>query len=239
MDDKADQAGFAIAYPQSLVIYDGVTTQWNYFYYPYWAGPEPDDTGFLRQLIDTLQASIHPDSRKIYLTGHSAGAFMSYRAAVELSSRIAAIASVSGTIYGTPFTDWRVAPPAGGPVSVLMLHGDSDTAVPYCGVSPNFRYASQDQTFDYWAAANGCATFDTTARLCNGAVPSAVFEKRGTNCVSNTEVRIYKLTGGVHTWYVQPMSDPGQVPYNPDFDITTGVTTDDLIWNFFAGHPKQ
>jgi uncharacterized protein (TIGR03437 family) len=239
MNDKADQAGFGLACPQSTEDYWG-RTQWDYFYYPYWAGPEPDDTGFLRQLIDTLQATIHPDPKRIYLTGHSAGAFMSYRGAVELSSRIAAIASVSGTIFGTPVTDFRLAPKAGGPVSVLMLHGDVDGAVPYCGNSPDFRYATQDQTFDYWAANNGCSAFDTTAPLCNYSTPLAnVSGKRATNCLANTEVRIYKLIGGVHTWYTQPMNDPKQVPYNPALGSTVGVTTNDLIWNFFAAHPKQ
>jgi uncharacterized protein (TIGR03437 family) len=239
MIDKADQAGFALACPQSTENYAGVT-QWNYFYYPYWAGPEPDDTGFLRQLIDTLQGTIHPDPKRIYLTGHSAGAFMSYRGAVELSSRVAAIASVSGTIFGTPFTDLRVAPPPRGPVSVLMLHGDVDTAVPYCGVSPDFRYASQDTTFEYWSSYNGCTARDTTSRLCNDAGPwPDVSGKRATHCLNNTEVRIYKLIGGVHTWYTQPMNDPKQVPYNPALDSTVGVTTNDLIWNFFATHPKQ
>jgi len=238
MNDKADQAGFALVCPQSTVNYAGVT-QWDYFYYPYWAGPEPDDTGFLRQLIDTLQATVHPDPKRIYLTGHSAGAFMSHRAAVELSSRIAAIAPVSGTVFATPFTDQRVAPPAGGAVSVLIIHGDADTAVPYCGVSPDFRYASQDETFNYWAATNGCGTLNTTTPLCTNGVPSAVTEKRATDCFANTEVTIYKLIGGVHTWYTQPMNDPSQIPYNPDLNSTTGVTTNDLIWNFFAAHPKQ
>ena len=239
MNDKADQAGFALACPQSTEDMWG-RTQWDYFYYPYWTGPEPDDTGFLRQLIDTLQATVHPDPKRIYMTGHSAGAFMSHRGAIELSSRIAAIASVSGTIFGTPFTDFRLAPKAAGPVSVLMLHGDVDPSVPYCGNSPDFRYATQDQSFDYWADTNNCSTFDTTAPLCNYTTPLAnVPEKRATNCLSNTEVRIYKLIGGVHTWYTQPMDDSNQVPYNPDLNSTTGVTTNDLIWNFFAAHPKQ
>ena len=238
MDDKADQAGFAIAYPQSTEDYWG-RTQWNYFYYPYWPGTPPDDTGFLRQLIDTLQDAIHPDPNRIYVTGHSAGAFMSHRAAVELSSRIAAIASVSGTVYGEPLTSHQVAPQAAGPVSILILHGDVDTSVPYCGVSPDFRYASQDETFNYWAATNGCGTLNTTTPLCTNGVPSAVTEKRATDCFANTEVTIYKLIGGVHTWYTQPMNDPSQIPYNPDLNSTTGVTTNDLIWNFFAAHPKH
>jgi hypothetical protein len=27
-------------------------------------------------------------------------------------------------------------------------------------------------------------------------------------------------------------------PYNPHLNATTGVTTNDVIWNFFASHPK-
>jgi hypothetical protein len=34
------------------------------------------------------------------------------------------------------------------------------------------------------------------------------------------------------------MNIPGQSPFNPDFDATTGVTTDEILWNFFASHPK-
>ena len=79
---------------------------------------------------------------------------------------------------------------------------------------------------------------DTTARLCDYANLSAVTEKRATDCLSNAEVRICKLIGGVHTWYSQPMDDPNQVPYNPGLNSTVGVTTDDLIWSFFAAYPK-
>ena len=48
----------------------------------------------------------------------------------------------------------------------------------------------------------------------------------------------YKLIGGVHEWYSNPMDVSGQVPFNPDFDSNTGITTNDIVWNFFASHPK-
>jgi hypothetical protein len=32
---------------------------------------------------------------------------------------------------------------------------------------------------------------------------------------------------------------PGQVPFNPDFDAATAVTTNDVVWSFFAAHPKR
>jgi hypothetical protein len=34
------------------------------------------------------------------------------------------------------------------------------------------------------------------------------------------------------------MNVAGQTPFNPAFNSTTGLTTDDIIWNFFASHPK-
>ena len=34
------------------------------------------------------------------------------------------------------------------------------------------------------------------------------------------------------------MNVSGQIPFNPMFDGTTGVTTNDVIWNFFQAHFK-
>jgi poly(3-hydroxybutyrate) depolymerase len=63
-------------------------------------------------------------------------------------------------------------------------------------------------------------------------------EKNATNCSAMTEVKLYKLIGGTHTWYTSPMNVAGQVPLNPDFNSTTGITTTEILWNFFAAHPK-
>jgi hypothetical protein len=32
---------------------------------------------------------------------------------------------------------------------------------------------------------------------------------------------------------------PGNVPFNPDLNAATGVTTNDVVWNFFNVHPKR
>jgi hypothetical protein len=57
-------------------------------------------------------------------------------------------------------------------------------------------------------------------------------------CSGNTEVKFYKLIGGVHVWYTSPMNVSGQAPFNPNFDSNTGITTADIVWNFLASHPK-
>jgi polyhydroxybutyrate depolymerase len=227
----ADQAGFAVAYPDGLIEPSTGQTDWSYFFNDF-----TDDVGFFRQFINALQTSVGPDPKRIYVTGHSAGAFMSHRLAVELSDLIAAIGSVEGAISsnGDPLS----VPSAAGPVSILILHGDQDQNVSYCG---NRTDASQEQSFNYWAEASGdsCSAVDTPLPLCDaqGNI-TPVVEKDASGCKGNTEVKIYKLIGGDHAWNTGPMNDLSQVPFNPAFDSTTGITTRDILWNFFASHPK-
>jgi polyhydroxybutyrate depolymerase len=233
---KADQEGFAVAYPYSVISPGAGITEWNEFFNNSFGSGAPDDVGFLRQLIITLQSSVNPNPKRVYVTGLSNGGFMTHRVGVQLSDLVAAIAVVEGTVV-SPGQIQNVPPPL-GPVSVLVLHGDQDPVVLYCG-GP--AVGSQEETFNYWAgaAANHCSTFDTTAALCDAQRNiTAVVEKDATACNANTEVKFYRLEGGVHLWYKVAMNVSGQVPFNPDFDSTTGVTTDDIIWNFFNSHSK-
>jgi polyhydroxybutyrate depolymerase len=231
---KADQAGFAVAYPYALVSPGAGFTEWNEFFNSSFGANPPDDAGFIRQLILTLQASLDPDPRRIYVAGLSNGGFMADRVGIQVSDLVAAIAVVEGTVV-SPGHIADVPAPL-GPVSVLMFHGDQDPTVLYCGQPV---VASQEESFNYWSSANACTTFDTTAPLCDAQRNiTAVSEKDASVCANNTEVKFYKLIGGVHEWYNVPMNVPGQVPFNPAFNSTIGVTTDDIMWNFFLAHPK-
>jgi polyhydroxybutyrate depolymerase len=227
----ADQAGFAVVYPDGLLESTGGQTNWAYFFNDF-----NDDIAFFRQLINTLQASVGPDPKRIYVTGLSSGALMSHRLGVQLSDLVAGIGVVEGALFlkGYP----PPVPSTLGPVSALILHGDQDKTVLYCGTPVD---ASQEQSFNYWTGteADSCSRFDTPVALCDGQGHiSAVVEKDATNCSGNTEVKFYKLIGGVHTWYTVPMNVSGQVPFNPDFNSNTGITTRDILWTFFAAHPK-
>lgn len=231
---KADQAGFAVAYPYALVSPGAGITEWNEFFNNSFGSSPLDDAGFLRQLITTLTASLHADPKRIYVTGLSNGGFMAHRAGIQISDLVAAIAVVEGTVVSPGHIQDVPAPL--GPVSVLVFHGDQDPTVAYCGGPV---VASQEQTFNYWSAANQCAAVDTTAPLCDaqGNITAAI-EKDASHCAAGTEVRFYRLEGGVHQWYTLPMNVAGQSPFNPDFNSTTGVTTDDIVWNFLRAHPK-
>jgi polyhydroxybutyrate depolymerase len=231
LSEKADQAGFAVAYPYALQSVAG-TTEWNEFFNNSFGGNPPDDVGFLRELIRALQAQLRPDPKRIYVTGFSDGGFMAHRAGIQLSGFVAAIAVAEGSVASTGSI--QNVPVPLEPVSVLMMHGDADTTVPYCGQP----YASQEQSFNYWSSANRCSTTDTAAPLCSGQGITAVAEKDASQCGAGAEVKFYKLLGGQHEWYTAPMT-AGSSPSNPSFDATSGMTTVDLMWNFFASHPKQ
>ncbi len=223
----ADQAGFAVAYPNGLFNSRVGATDWELF-----GSDFADDVGFLRQLVTAVSVEIRSDPNRTFIAGFSDGGRLAHRAAVELSDRIAAIGVVGGSLFQGPVQ----VPPARAPVSVLILHGDADV---YCGAPLD---ASQDQTFDYWAGSpgDGCASIEPASPLCDSqGIDTAVVDKVARSCRAGTEVRIYKLIGGRHAWYAGLLNMPGQVPFNPDLDATTGITTNDVIWNFFVAHPKR
>jgi polyhydroxybutyrate depolymerase len=253
LDNKANREGFAVAYLDGVVDATGLTN-WNYFYDPFYINP-PDDVGFVRAVIDSLQATIHPHASRIYVTGTSAGGYMAQRVGVELADRVAAIAAVEGNTYViTPFSPQSIPNPV-APVSVLLLKGDLDPFNLYCGATytqfPGVLASSADQDFEYWTgpAANRCSRVNTQAPMCksigvvgaDGTVfgqTTDVVQKSATHCKDDTEVKVYRLIGGGDTWNQNPMNVAGQIPFNPDLNRHTGLTTNDILWKFFVEHPK-
>jgi polyhydroxybutyrate depolymerase len=91
LDAKADQAGFAVAYPEGLFQPGNGAVNWAFYRNDF-----VDDVSFLRTLISTLEGRVHFDRRRVFATGFSAGGFMAYRLAIEVPESVAAIAVVGG-----------------------------------------------------------------------------------------------------------------------------------------------
>jgi polyhydroxybutyrate depolymerase len=241
LSQKSDQAGFAVAYPEGMPNPSGATSWNGYFNFTYGANP-PDDDSFLRQLILTLESNLHVNPKMVYVTGISAGGYMTYRAGIDLSDLVAAIGVVEGSLDVQQVGGTQVPPPAQGPVSLIMLHGDNDPVIHYCGTTTtNVSVTSEDQSFDYWwqTPANSCSTPNPPGPICTGflGTPTSLFFKDATGCRGGAEVRFYRLFNGVHNWYSSQLT-PGNPVYNPDFNSSTGTTTNDILWNFFVSHPK-
>ena len=236
LSDMADTLGFAIAYPNAMPFPPTGVATWDAYFNFFTNHPSPNDTGFLRQLIITLRAQLGADPKRVYVVGLSNGGLMTHRVAVELSDLVAAVADVAGTLASTTAIS-QIPVPAHG-VSVLMLHGDSDQTVPCC----TFHAATTlDQTFDYWAGAQGdaCTSVSTTENVCRDAeTPNALPSKRATGCRDGAEVQFYMLFGGRHGWYQGVLTDSTAEAYNPLFADSIGTTMNDVIWHWFSTHPK-
>ena len=76
----------------------GIHKQGNRFWNTFLGNSSVNDVGFIRDLLDTLQANYNIDQNRIYSTGMSNGGFMSYSLACQLNDRITAIASVTGSM---------------------------------------------------------------------------------------------------------------------------------------------
>lgn len=214
MNAVSDTAGFILVYP------DGVNNAWNSgFSLPYYGGV--DDVGFISTLIDALDQQYNIDLTRVYSCGMSNGGFMSYRLACDLESRIAAIASVTGsmtTIQQANCNSSRSMP-------ILEIHGTADGTVPYAGGSGMMAI---DDVMSYWQGHDNCLTpaiLDTLPDISTSDF-STVTSQWHPTCDSSAEVGHFKIEGGGHTWPGATFLIPGLVTNQ---DIEASVE----IWKFF------
>lgn len=215
----ADTANFLIVAPQGLNDNTG-TAHWN----ANW-GTGVDDIGFISALIDSLSAIYSIDQDRIYSTGMSNGGFMSLTLAGQLSNKIAAVASVTGTMSVLQVPANTVS----RPMPVMQIHGTADPTVNYNG---DQYFLSVDSVLNYWVAHNNCNTTPVITAVPNtntgdGCTAERISFLGGDN---GSEVVHYKVTNGAHTW-------PGSA-------FTIGVTNQDFsasveIWKFFSRYTKS
>ena len=198
-----------------------------------------DDVGFIAGLIDSLSKEFKIDKSRVYSTGISNGAMMSYRLALELPDRIAAIGTVVGALP-EPLSkkDW-----SGRPVPAIIINGTKDPLVPYEGGEVRLkmkklgRVISVPDTARFFARHNRCgdtpkvSDFQLKSHKSGMKVSKTVYP----NCANGADVEFYSIEGGGHSWprdsfFVQylPVAIIGRACR--DFDGT------ELIWEFFTRH---
>jgi len=214
--DIADTEGFLLVHPE------GTTFIGNQFWNVGFPGLSStvDDVGFTEALIDEMAALYAIDLDRVYATGMSNGGFMSFLLACQLSEKIAAVASVTGSMTQDTFDDCN----AQHPTPVLQIHGTDDGVVLYNGNNLSIPIAD---VISYWVDFNNCETTPTTTTLPDvdvsdgSTIEHSVYED-GDNGITTEHM---KVIGGGHTW-------PGSV-------INTAGTNQDIdasmeIWLFFS-----
>ena len=214
--DIADTEGFLLVHPE------GTTFIGNQFWNVGFPGISStiDDVGFTEALIDELATLYTINLDRVYATGMSNGGFMSFLLACQLSEKIAAVASVTGSMTQDTFDDCN----AQLPTPVLQIHGTEDDVVLYNGNTLSIPIAD---VISYWVDYNNCETTPSTTTLPDldvsdgSTVEHSVYE----NSDNGITTEHMKVIGGGHTW-------PGSV-------LNTAGTNQDIdasmeIWLFFS-----
>lgn len=224
MSEIGDREGFIVVYPQ------GTNNYWNDGREK---APQADDVAFIRVLIGHLKKNLTIDHRRIYAAGFSNGGIFTQRLACELSGTIASIASLAASMPANFSSQCKPT----APISVLIIHGTDDPLVPYLGGQLSAASTiggsvwSVEHTIKYWAAHNRCPGKPATNALPdkNANDNTRVRSEKYLGCSAKTNVVLYIVEGGGHTW-------PGANQYLPERVI--GRTSMDLngsevIWDFF------
>ncbi len=218
-----DTRNFLYAFPNGRVdpagngFWDATDACCNF----YGVGGPDDDSSYLRNLIGAIGRALNVDSQRVYLIGHSNGAFMSFRMACDHSGIIAAIVALAGATFFNPADCGPLQP-----VHVLEIHGTADSVVAYDGDYNNgVQFPGAIQTSQTWASYDGCNATLSTTRL--GALD--LMDPAG----PDTDIIRYtagcNVPGSVEHWRIN------DGPHGPSLSSSfEGLTLDYLF-----AHPKQ
>ena len=231
----ADNEKFIVVYPEGSLDIQG-SPGWNDCRSDDKSGSQGNDITFLKQLNQKLTSDLNVTSSKIFLTGTSNGALMTYSYAFQFPETVRAIAVSSGNLPQFPesgiCTNGSTLP-----IPILLTHGTSDPAMPAeggCvanlgGACNRGKVISQTETINYWLQRNNLqnvspivTTFDVNTsdagnvekRVYNGTNPIVYFvlKNAGHSVASKTIYLSSSTANGVQ---------------NRDIEYA------DEVWNFF------
>ena len=187
----AETEKFIVIYPQGTILASTGETHWNVGGWT--VGSTTDDVDYLSSLIDWAYSEYKIDRNRVYSTGMSNGGFMSYHLACNLSYKIAAIASVTGSM--TPQTYNSCSPTH--PTAILQIHGTADGVVPYYGNSISRAIPT---VMDYWEEYNDCEQeIINIIDDVNGDGDGGYLYSYN-QCLSDVNLRLYLMTNMGHEW---------------------------------------
>ena len=215
----ADKEGFLLAYPDGTRdrlgnrFWNATDACCDFFH------SGIDDVAYLDAVLDDIAAKYPVDPARVFVAGHSNGAFMAHRYACDRAARVAAIVTLAGM-------QWKDQShcQAGSPVSELHVHGRNDQTVKYDGgYTPAGAYPGAVETVGDWAAHDACSgELAATGRKLDldRTVPGdETTEQAFSGCPAGVGLGLWTIEGGGHV---------------PAFNEHWAES----IWSFMASHPK-
>jgi polyhydroxybutyrate depolymerase len=218
---KSERAGFIAVFPNGYSrMPGGILATWN-------AGSccgaaqrnNVDDVGFIRAMIARIERQAAIDPRRIFATGMSNGAMLSWRLACEVPE-IRAIAPVAGT-DNTP----ACRPPR--PVPVIEFHAADDDHVSFNGgYGPRsiakVEFTSVAATQAKWVQIDGAEPHARRMLSVPGAHCDLHPPTRG-----GAPVELCVTDTGGHSW-------PGGGTQQGRKQPSMAISANDLMWSFFS-----
>ncbi len=230
----ADREEFIVAYPHAWLgrwsLFEGLENV------ALEDGRPVDDVGFVFGMIARLVEEGLADPERVYLTGFSDGAIMSYKLLCLAETPFAAAAPGGGAMY-QPHRD---ACAATAPTPLLVIAGTNDRILPWDGwLFPTGRALSIPETLEHFRLLHGCTgqkadlLYDRDTKD-----ESRVREIVWTGCTVENAVKLLRVEGGGHSW-------PSYEPVSDEWRERAGGHNRDIesaeeIWAFlrrFAGRP--
>lgn len=187
--------------------------------------PEIDDVGFLNALLDHITAQHAVNPFRIYATGFSNGAAMTFRLGAELASRFAAIAPIAGLCPPLP------RKPAVS-LRTLYMIGTRDPLLPLEGGEVRLPWSETiiqrppvRESLKRWAAAIGCTP-----------EPQRGEDREGVRITYHRDYQdrelmvVYELEGLGHHWPGGQGGVSRRLAGNPQSPLEANP----VIWDFFC-----
>ena len=204
---------FILIHPQGAPLNTVLTSSSSHWNSGGWTiGSTVDDVDFIDTIIKLVSQKYNLNQDRIYSTGMSNGGFMSYHLACNLSSKIAAIASVTGSMSIQTYESCNPS----HPTSILQVHGTIDVTVPFQGNS-DLGMKSVNDVMDYWKLYNACDTDPTSIVTDYFDIEISIQHDTYLNCLNDIQVELYKIEGMSHRW-------PNKQRY--------GISATEKIWEF-------
>ena len=234
LDKLAEIENFITIYPTT------VRGRWNLFSsdedkFLTDSGKPIDDVGYINELITLLIDQKIADPSRIYLTGFSDGAILSYRLLCEHDQPFAAAAPLMGSMHQDHHDDCT---PEYLP-AVLVIAGTLDRILPYDGwIYKSGREVSIPETIEVWRRLHGCQgqTGELIENISTNDLSQAV-HRIWTDCNQENAVQLLRIEGGGHQ---VPSKKPSSERWiekfgyrNQDFEAANE------IWSFFKAFSRQ
>ncbi len=233
-EDLAETEDFIVVHPTGIPAQGSDLNSWELIHFG--DDPAKDDVAFANDLLDLLIADYCVDESRVYATGMSNGGLFTSRLVCDMSDRLAAAASVSGTTHPDDCDPDRAVP-------YISYHGTADTVAPFDGSGEtvlteegvveegsNTELFLQviPEEFAQFAATMGCQPDGIREQLSTDVIATSY-----AGCDDDVPLTFYEIVGGGHLWPNTPLAEQ-----LGDFRgyITTEIDATVNSWEFFEQH---